>query len=120
MKNAVRFSACAGLALMMTTAVLAAPDKPLKAIPFRVAAEGAAVKAIPYYAVVERITFENVELLDQALVLGWIDTRPGDILTPERIERIPARLRTLASPRSFTYKAGSKPGQVILSIGAGC
>jgi|CXWL01.1.fsa_nt_gi outer membrane protein assembly factor BamA len=106
MKNIVRLFASAGLALLMTTAVAAAP--------------GEALKTIPQNGIIEKITFENTGALDQALVLGWIDTRPGDFLTRERVERIPARLKTLGTPRTFTYKAGSKPGQVILAIGAGC
>lgn len=106
MKNVVRLLASAGLALLMTTAVAAAPDKPLSTIPVN--------------GIIEKITFENTGVLDQALVLGWIDTRPGDFLTSERAERIPARLKTLGTPRTFTVKEGSKPGQVILAIGAGC
>lgn len=106
MKNVVRLCASASLALLMTVTVAAAPGK--------------ALKTIPVNGIIEKITFENTGALDQALVLGWIDTRPGDFLTRERAERIPARLKTLATPRTFTYKAGSTPGRVILSIGAGC
>lgn len=107
MKNVVRLFASVGVALLATAAIAsAASDKPLK--------------TSPVSGIIEEITFENTGALDRALVLGWIDTRPGDFLTRERAERIPARLKALATPRTFTYKAGSKPGQVILAIGAGC
>ena len=71
MKNVVRLFASLGLALLMTTAVAAAPDKPLKTTSVN--------------GIIENITFENTGVLDQALVLGWIDTRPGDFLTRERL-----------------------------------
>ena len=107
MKTVVRLLASASLALLMTTAAAsAAPEK--------------AIVTTPVNAILEKITFENAGLLDQTLVLGWIDTRPGDFLTPQRLARIEARLKTLGNPRTFSYKSGSKPGQVVLSIGAGC
>ncbi len=95
------------LALVLTTgSATAAPDKTLK--------------TIPLFAMVEKITFDNVGIVDQTLILGLIDTRPGDFLTSERIALIPARLRAFATPHTFTYKSGSKPGQVVLSISSGC
>ncbi len=103
MKNLVRPFVLMSVALFVATgSAAAAPDKPLK--------------TIPVDAVIEKISFEGVGLLDQALILGRIDIQPGDTLTIERVERIPARLKTLVKPHAFAYKAGSKPGRVVLSI----
>lgn len=103
MNNAARLFGSLSLALVLTAGTaMAASNQPLK--------------RVPVDAVIEKVDFEEVQLLDQALILGRIGIRPGDTLTTERVAQIPARLRTLAKPPAFGYKAGSKPGFVILSI----
>jgi len=74
----------------------------------------------PTGAVVEKVVFEGVLPFEQGLVLDRIGVKPGDVLTSSKIERIARQLLTLRVPHSPSYQEGTKPGRVVLSIGAGC
>ncbi len=84
-------------------------------------AKKAAIR-IPIDSVIEKVSFEKASLLDQALVLGRINVEPGEVLTQERAQQIARSFRLLAPQHGFSYKAGSKPGLVVLLISAatGC
>ena len=77
-------------------------------------------QAVPTGSVIEKVVFEGVLPFEQGLVLDRIGVKPGDVLTSRTIERMGRQLLTLRVPRSFSYQAGTKPGHIVLSIGAGC
>ena len=74
----------------------------------------------PTGAVIERVVFDGVLPFEQGIVLDRIGVKPGDILTSSKIQRIARQLQTLRAPHGVSYQEGTKPGRIVLSIGAGC
>jgi len=75
---------------------------------------------VPAGSVIEKVVFDGVLSFEQGIVLDRIGIKPGDVLTSGAIERLSRQLLTLRVPRSFSYQEGTKPGHIVLSIGAGC
>jgi hypothetical protein len=78
---------------------------------------------------IEAIVFDGVSMAEHATVLERIGVHVGDVLTVEARHRIGRRLNVVGDIRSFSLtdggltfsdRAGSRPGRVVLVIAAGC
>ncbi|MEO8361353.1 MAG: hypothetical protein ABI672_15075 [Vicinamibacteria bacterium] len=90
--------------------------------PSAVAAEKQRTAPSPMNSVVEKISFENVSPLNQWIVLSKVggELEPGRMMTPEAARTLARRLKDLPAGHTFSYKAGSRPGRIVLAISATC
>ncbi len=76
--------------------------------------------AVPFFAVIETIEFNDVPSELQKVALDRIGVRVGDTLTGEARQRIGRELGKVKKGMTFTYKPGSKSGTAKLIISADC
>jgi outer membrane protein assembly factor BamA len=79
--------------------------------------------------VIEAVVFDGVSMAEHGAILERIGVRVGDVLTFEARQRIGRRLNVVGDARAFSFanqgltfsdRAGSRSGKVILVISAGC